>query len=92
MKNIYLSVALWLAGTMGALAVQPIITECFTPDFNGKGSTYKFDLGTSLSGYEKKQVAGNMVQYVPRKNVAQVAQEGDVTLTLSIECPDNYNL
>lgn len=90
MKNIYLSVALWLAGTMGALAVQPIITECFTPDFNGKGSTYKFNWGTSLSGYEKKQVAGNVVQYVPRKNVAQVAQEGDVILTLSIECPDNY--
>lgn len=90
MKNIYLSVALWLAGTMGALAVQPIITECFTPDFNSKGSTYKFDLGTSLSEYERKQVADNMVQYVPRKNVAQVAQEGDVTLTLSIECPDNY--
>ena len=90
MKNIYLSVVLWLAGTMGALAVQPIITECFTPDFNGKGSTYKFDLGTSLSGYEKMQIAGNMVQYVPRKTVAQGAQEGDVTLTLSIECPDNY--
>lgn len=90
MKNIYLSVVLWLAGTMGALAVQPIITECFTPDFNGKGSTYKFDLGTSLSGYEKMQIAGNMVQYVPRKNVAQVAQEGDVTLTISIDCPETW--
>lgn len=92
MKNIYLSVALWLAGTMGALAVQPIITECFTPDFNGKGSTYKFNCGTSLSGYERKQVADNMVQYIPRKNVTEVAQEGDVTLTLSIECPNNYSL
>ena len=91
MKNIYLSVALWLAGTMGALAVQPIITECFTPDINSKGSTYRCNWGTSLSGYEKKQVADNMVQYVPCKNVAQVAQEGDVTLTLSIECPDNYS-
>lgn len=92
MKNIYLSVALWLAGTMGALAVQPIITECFTPDFNGKGGTYKFDLGTSLSGYEKKQIAGNIVQYIPRKTVAQGAQEGDVTLTISIDCPENYIL
>lgn len=91
-ENIYLSVALWLAGTMGALAVQPIITECFTPDFNGKGSTYKFDLGTSLSGYEKKQIAGNIVQYIPRKTVAQGAQEGDVTLTISIDCPENYIL
>lgn len=70
--------------------MQPIITECFTPDFNGKGSTYKFDLGTSLSGYEKMQIAGNMVQYVPRKTVAQGAQEGDVTLTISIDCPETW--
>ena len=62
MTNIYLSVVLWLAGTMGALAVQPIITEGFSVDFTGKGSTYKLDFGASLSGCDKEQVAGNMVR------------------------------